>query len=101
MGVIDHLWRGIGGIFKAVGVTEVEERGITMSALHEQVWMLLNQIDESVWLNEMYIDDAGVLNAIFSLRGMLYKAPVIVLDGTATLGAMTEVQVDTRQGNGA
>jgi hypothetical protein len=94
MSVIDHLWRGIGGIFKAVGVTEVEERGIAMSALYEQVWLLLSQIDESAWLNELYIDDVGTLNAIFSLRGMLYKAPVIVLDGTATLGAMTEVQVE-------
>ncbi len=95
-----HALRAIVRDVEAAPEAAMEERAVAMDQIWEQVWAALDRMagDENgfPWLNDIYLDN-GLPVAIISKSGKLYRAPIAVDGSTATLGAMTEVEIQFAQ----
>ncbi len=74
------------------------QRAVALGAIWKQVDMQVQQIaansgpGEYLWVNDLYVDQ-GQIVAIISKGGKLYRAAVTLDGTTATLGALTEVEI--------
>jgi hypothetical protein len=75
------------------GVSVPARRSLTLNALMEQVWQVM-QVTDHGWMSDLFIDDAGQLYAIFQREGRTYRASVTINGTDVTLGALEEVAIN-------
>lgn len=99
MNVIDRILNLIRGPLEAEikGIAqqvapEPAQRVMNVDTLYWQIYEWTDGAMPGMYLAQLYIDDDGVLYALFSRDARLYRAPVALSDGTIQIGEMVEVQ---------
>lgn len=73
---------------------EPKERSLSIPAIYDQTYVMVNQQDPMAMLYDLYYDDTGVLYTICTANGKLYRIPLDVTDGIVTLGEWQEIIVE-------
>lgn len=91
--LLQKLYDGFRDLGQLIFPELQKERDLSITQIGSQVFKAAMEGDSWFWLIDLYVDDVTRdIYGIFSKEGLLYRSPITILNGKASIGDMTEVQ---------